>query len=121
VKEEFATWQIAPRYDQQTLREKYVTKKVFRIGDLVENLNTGLVGRIMRRGTNYLICVTEQNNMFKSWIRDVMEAVVNYSGPSGVPASQREVGTDNLRGYAMDLTGTKKIRNFINKYRKNKK
>ena len=121
VKEEFATWQIAPRYDQQTLREKYVTKKVFRIGDLVENLNTGLVGRIMRRGTNYLICVTEQNNMFKSWIRDVMEAVVNYSGPSGVPASQREVGTDNLRGYAMDLTGTKNIRNFINKYRKNKK
>ena len=121
VKEEFATWQIAPRYDQQTLREKYVTKKVFRIGDLVENLNTGLVGRIMRRGTNYLICVTEQNNMFKSWIRGVMEAVVNYSGPSGVPASQREVGTDNLRGYAMDLTGTKKIRNFINKYRKNKK
>ena len=121
LKEEFATWQIAPRYDQQTLREKYVTKKVFRIGDLVENLNTGLVGRIMRRGTNYLICVTEQNNMFKSWIRDVMEAVVNYSGPSGVPASQREVGTDNLRQYTMDLTGTKKIRNFINKYRKNKK
>ena len=121
MKEEFATWQIAPRYDQQTLREKYVTKKVFRIGDLVENLNTGLVGRIMRRGTNYLICVTEQNNMFKSWIRDVMEAVVNYPGPSGVPASQREVGTDNLRQYSMDLTGTKKIRNFINKYRKNKK
>jgi hypothetical protein len=121
VKEEFATWKIAPRYDQQTLREHYVTKKVFRIGDLVENLNTGLVGRIMRRGTNYLICVTEQNNMFKSWIRDVMEAVVNYSGPSGVPASQREVGTDNLRQYTMDLTGTKKIRNFINKYRKNKK
>ncbi len=50
-----------------------------------------------------------------------MEAVVNYPGPSGVSASQREVGTDNLRGYAMDLTGTKNIRNFINKYRKNKK
>jgi hypothetical protein len=121
VKEEFATWKIAPRYDQQTLREHYVTKKVFRIGDLVESLNTGLVGRIMRRGTNYLICVTEQNNMFKSWIKDVTEAIVNYSGPSGVPASQREVGTDNLRQYTMDLTGTKKIRNFINKYRKNKK
>ena len=75
----------------------------------------------MRRGTNYLICVTEQNNMFKSWIKDVTEAIVNYSGPSGVPASQREVGTDNLRNYTMDLTGTKNIRNFINKYRKNKK
>ena len=121
MKEEFATWQIAPRFDQQTLREQYVTKKIFNIGDLVENLNTGLVGKILRRGTNYLICVTEQDNMFKSWIRDVMEAVVNYPGtPSGVPASQREVGTADLRKYTMGLTGTKKIRNFINKYKAKK-
>ena len=91
MKEEFATWQIAPRIDQQTLREQYVTKKIFNIGDLVENLNTGLVGRILRRGTNYLICVTEQDNMFKSWIRDVMEAVINYPGAkSGVPANQEK-------------------------------
>ena len=121
MKEEFATWQIAPKYDQKTLREQYVTKKIFNIGDLVENLNTGLVGKILRRGTNYLICVTEQDNMFKSWIRDVMEAVVNYPGtPSGVPASQREVGTADLRQYTMGLTGTKKIRNFINKYKAKK-
>ena len=121
MKEDFADWQIAPRFDQQTLREQYVTKKIFNIGDLVENLNTGLVGRILRRGTNYLICVTEQDNMFKSWIRDVMEAVVNYPGtPSGVPASQREVGTADLRDYTMGLTGTKKIRNFINKYKAKK-
>jgi len=121
MKEEFATWQIAPKYDQKTLREQYVTKKIFNIGDLVENLNTGLVGRILRRGTNYLICVTEQDNMFKSWIRDVMEAVVNYPGvKSGVPANQREVGTNDLRQYTMGLTGTKKIRNFINKYKAKK-
>ena len=80
-----------------------------------------MVGRILRRGTNYLICVTEQDNMFKSWIRDVMEAVVNYPGaPSGVPANQREVGTADLRQYTMGLTGTKKIRNFINKYKAKK-
>ena len=121
VKEEFATWQIAPKYDQKTLREQYVTKKIFNIGDLVENLNTGLVGKILRRGTNYLICVTEQDNMFKSWIRDVMEAVINYPGAkSGVPADQREVGTADLRKYTMALTGTKKIRNFINKYKAKK-
>ena len=47
VKEEFATWQIAPRYDQQTLREQYVTRKIFNIGDIVENLNTGLIGKIL--------------------------------------------------------------------------
>jgi hypothetical protein len=66
-------WQIAPKYDAETLRENYITGKIFRIGDIVENLNTGLVGKIIRRGTNYLICVTEDDYMFKSWIRDVME------------------------------------------------
>lgn len=67
-------WQVAPKFDTETLRENYVTGKIYRIGDIVENLNTGLVGKIIRRGTNYLICVTEDEYMFKSWIRDVMEA-----------------------------------------------
>lgn len=123
IKEEFATWKIAPRYDQQTLREQYVTKKVFRIGDLVENLNTGLVGKIMRRGTNYLICVTEQDNMFKSWIRDVMEytEVVMNNRMRDKKHPNTLIGTTGYLKNAMAATGTKKIRNFINKYRKNKK
>ena len=123
VKEDFADWQIAPRYDQQTLREHYVTKKIFNIGDMVENLNTGLVGRILRRGTNYLICVTEQDNMFKSWIRDVMEAVKPAAKTKkyGVAAVQREIGTDAYRQYAQSMVpGQEKIRNFINKYKAKK-
>ena len=69
-------WQIAPKFDMWNLREHYVTKKIFRMGDVVENLNTGLVGEIIRRGANHLICVTEEGWMFKSWIKDVMEAEV---------------------------------------------
>jgi hypothetical protein len=79
-----------------------------------------LIGEIVRRGTNHLICVTKENIMFKSWIRDVMEAVVNYPGKDGVSSDQREVGTDSYRKYAMRMTGTKEIKNFINKYKKNK-
>ena len=124
VKEEFADWQIAPRYDKQTLREQYVTKKIFNIGDMVESLNTGLVGRIIRRGTNYLICVTEQDNMFKSWIRDVMEATKPakktqkygddylYRAP-GKPNTL--VGTSGYLKNAMKAMGVKEIRGFINK------
>ena len=124
VKEEFADWQIAPRYDKQTLREQYVTKKIFNIGDLVENLNTGLVGRIIRRGTNYLICVTEEDNMFKSWIRDVMEAVKldektqKYGDDSIYRAPGKPntlVGTTGYLKYAMKVMGVKDIKNFINK------
>ena len=32
-----------------------------------------MVGKIIRRGTNYLICVTEEDVMFKSWIKDLVE------------------------------------------------
>jgi nicotinamide mononucleotide adenylyltransferase len=73
IGENLNVWEIAPKFDYQTLRENYVTEKIFRIGELVENLNTGLVGKIIRRGTNYLICVTESGIMFKSWIRDITE------------------------------------------------
>ena len=113
-------WEIAPRYDQRGLRENYVKGIIYKLGDIVENLNTGLIGEIVRRGTNHLICVTKENYMFKSWIRDVMEAVVNYPGPSGVDSDQRLVGTDAHRKYVMRMTGTTDIRNFINKFKAKK-
>lgn len=113
-------WQVAPKLDPKGLREHYISERIFRIGDIVENLNTGMVGEIIRRGTNHLICVTKENFMFKSWVKDLTEAVVNYPGPSGVPADQREVGTDAHRKYVMRMTGTQDIKNFINKYKKKK-
>ena len=71
--ESWSLWEIAPKFDWRNLRENYVTKKIFNLNTLVENLNTGLVGKIVRRGTNYLICVTEDNIMFKSWVKDLKE------------------------------------------------
>ena len=125
-KESYELWEIAPKYDQRGLRENYVKEKIFKIGDVVESLNTGLVGKIIRRGTNHLICLTQEENMFKSWIRDVMEAVkpAAKTGIYGVPATQREVGTAAHRKYAQSMVpGQEKIKNFdikefLNKYRK---
>ena len=119
-KEVAEMWEIAPKCDPRGLRDNYVSGNIFNIGDIVENLNTGLIGKIVRRGTNHLICVTKEDHMFKSWIRDVMEAVQNYPGPSGVPSDQRLVGTDAHREYVMRLTGTAGIKNLINKYKKKK-
>jgi nicotinamide mononucleotide adenylyltransferase len=99
IKEGWNLWEIAPAYDWKNLRENYITERIFQIGQLVENLNTGLVGRIIRRGTNYLICVTEDNIMFKSWIKDMME-YAEVEKDSLVP-TQKSFGLD-----------------FINKYRK---
>ena len=52
--------------------------------------------------------------MFKPWIKDVTDV-------SGVPANQREVGTDALRKYAESMVkGSTWGRQFINKYKKSK-
>ena len=122
IEEGWNLWEIAPKFDWKNLRENYVNKNIFNIGDTVENINTGLVGRIIRRGTSYLICVTEDKIMFKSWLKDVTEAVTNSSAPSGVPASQRLIGTDAHRKYTETLLpGSSWGKQFINKYRKKSK
>ena len=100
IKEDLNVWEIAPKFDFQTLRENYITERIFQIGQLVENLNTGLVGRIIRRGTNYLICVTESGMMFKSWIKDVSETSLIEN-----PKSLKEMKVVN-------------IKTFINNHRK---
>ena len=107
---------------EKELREKYISKQIFLEGEWIESTINGMVGKIIRRGTNYLICVTEDNNMFKPWIKDVVE----WTDSCGVPANQREVGTDEYRKYTMKMTGSKKIDNFnivkfINKYKAKKK
>ena len=137
VKEGWDIWQIAPKFDFQTLRENYLTESIFKLGEKVENLNTGLVGRIIRRGTNYLICVTESGQMFKSWIKDLVEYTEvkmdkMYRQP-GKPNTL--IGTTGYFKYAAKQTpgavGTGKENlqpggvaygiDFINKYRKSKK
>jgi len=121
VKECWNTWEIAPKEDPENLREAYISKEIFDIGTKVEDVTTGLIGRIIRRGANHLICVTEDEMMFKSWIKDVSEAVVNGTTTSGVPASQRLVGTDAHFKYVASLTpGSTWNKQFINKYRKSK-
>ena len=136
--ESWSLWEIAPKFDMWNLRENYVTKKIFRMGDIVENLNTGLVGEIIRRGANHLICVTKEGFMFKSWIKDVKEYTEvkmdrKYREP-GKPNTL--VGTKGYFKYISDMTpGFEKgdktnlqpggkpysgIKEFINKYKAKK-
>ena len=118
MKEFWNIWEIAPKYDTENLRESYVKKEIFNIGDRVENLNTGLIGRIIRRGANHLICVSENNIMFKSWVKDLQEAIVNAITPSGVPSNQRLIGTDAHRKYVETMVpGSSYGKQFINKYK----
>jgi len=138
VKEGWDIWEIAPKFDFRNLREHYLQESIFRIGELVENLNTGMVGRIIRRGTNYLICVSESGMMFKSWIKDLREYTeVRMDRKMRLPGKPNTLeGTLGAFKHFSDMTpgaiGTGKenlqpggkayrgynIKEFINKYRK---
>jgi len=133
-KESYSLWEIAPKYDMENLRENYVRGKIFRIGDKVQNLNTGLIGEVMRRGTNHLICVTEEGYMFKSWIKDLMEYTeVKMNSMFRTPGKPNTLlGTRGYLKYAVKQTpgstsgkenlqqGGKAFLDFLNKYKKQK-
>ena len=124
VEEEIDLWMVAPKLDPRGLRENYFRKKIFNIGDMVESLNTGLVGEIIRRGTNYLISVTKENVMFKSWTHDLAE----YSEKK-MERRMRDkthpnmlVGTGGARKNVQAMVHGSEIKNFnikefINKYK----
>jgi len=124
VKESTSLWEIAPKFDYSGLREKYYNKEIFKRGDLVESMTTGLRGEVTRRGANHLICVTESGIMFKSWIKDVSEAYTEKKKESierlpGKPNTL--VGTGGYRKYAEKMTtGSSYGKEFINKYKAKK-
>lgn len=70
-------WEIAPRLDSKNLRENYIQDNVFNIGDIIIHDSTGMEAEIVRKGSNHIICVTEDKKMFKAWTTDISE----YSEP----------------------------------------
>jgi hypothetical protein len=107
--EGYELWKVAPNLDYKNLRENYVRNKVFKLNENVTNLNTGLTGKVIRRGTNYLICVTEDDIMFKSWIKDVIET------------KEIEVPSKNLKKLAKKAVkrSDSNIDGFVDKHDKN--
>jgi hypothetical protein len=74
-----------------------------------------MIGRVIRKGANHIIAVTKEGLMFKSWIRDLTET---FTDKSGVPASQRGMGTDSYRNYVTGLSAEAKLKSLINRNKK---
>ena len=99
INEDTEIWEVAPKLDEEGMRDAYLVDGLYKVGDIVENVNTGLVGEVIRRGTNYVICVTEDEIMFKSWLRDLVE-------------NPHEVGTDEYRIHAQSITPGQEVRSY---------
>jgi hypothetical protein len=116
ISEDTEVWEVAPKLDEEGLRDAYLVDHIYEVGNLVENMNTGLRGEIIRRGTNYVICVTENEIMFKSWLKDLVE-------------NPHEIGTDEYREYVQSLTPGEEVKSYTgikiasiyDKFRKGKK
>ena len=59
--------------DFETLRDAYLTGKIWNIGSMVEA--NGLVGEVVRKGTNYLSFMTEDGKVHKAWLHEINEGV----------------------------------------------
>ena len=97
----YAVHEIAPKLDPQGLREAYFDSDMFQVGCFLENLNTGIIGKVVSRGSNYVIYIDEHDNVFRSWLKDLVERndikYFNFT-PAG------EMGTDKLANYMRKLT-----------------
>ena len=110
----YQLYEIAPKLDPKGLREAYFDQGLYSVGTYVENINTGIVSKVVSRGSNYVISIDEHESIFRSWLKDLIE-VNDLKYFDWTPAG--EVGTKELDDYVRKLTPGE----FIRKINKNNK
>ena len=75
-------------------KDKFYKNEVYKQGEWVLTEN-GQVGKILRRGPNYVLCLTAEETTFRTWITNIKEVF--------------EIGTDAYREYVMSLTPGQKV------------
>ena len=85
---------IRKEVKDQNVRDQYYREEIYKVGEwvLTEMDN---VGKIIRRGPNYVICLTAEDTKFRTWVKDIKEVF--------------EIGTDAYRQYVMSLTPGQKV------------
>ena len=66
---------MAPEDDGlRMIRENYHNNEIFNMGDMVENNNNGNVGKIIKRGPNYVQYEMEDGGVEKAWLNEITPA-----------------------------------------------
>ena len=66
---------MAPEDDGlRMIRENYHNNEIFNMGDMVENTNNGNVGKIIKRGPNYVQYEMEDGGVEKAWLNELTPA-----------------------------------------------
>ena len=112
--------------EEDVIRDMYVRGEVLTIGDEVTDLYTGVTGKIIRRGTNYLTFAEEDGTTHKKWLYEIQLAEDCWPGfkqvgmkdkngkqvPNCVPVDEKQdkdikdkKGTQPAKYYAKDAEG----------------
>ena len=57
--------------NMEWVREQYFQNMIYEIGEWVKDKKTGIVGEIVKRGTNYVTIVQEDFSLHKIWLEDL--------------------------------------------------
>ena len=89
--------------DFETLRDMYLTGKLWNIGDIVEA--NGVEGRIIRKGTNYVAFNDSTGKVHKAWLHDIAER--NYAKEyENYHSSPEQIARRSSRNKAQRMMGT---------------
>ena len=80
-------------FEQQQIRDLYVREMIFNIGDKVNYIKENIDGKVVRRGTNYVVLEDNNNNLHKAWIWDCLP------DPADREAQVREYNLDVDYGF----------------------
>ena len=58
--------------EERTIREQYISGDIFKVGSMIES--KGREGKVIRRGANHLICLDENQIMFRCWVSEAKES-----------------------------------------------
>jgi len=64
-------------FESQQVRDLYIREMIFNIGEQAHNVNLDIKGKVIRRGTNYIVLEDTNNNLHKSWIWDCVPIAAN--------------------------------------------
>ena len=57
-------------FEQQQIRDLYIREMIFNINDEVDYIKEDIKGKVVRKGTNYVVLEDNNNNLHKAWIWD---------------------------------------------------